>query len=127
ISGSMTLQELWRTPSNTLIIYYTVGNDLFDQKKYLEAHHVFSFLTLMNQNIPCFWIGKGATNEALENWDPALSDYWMAQTLNPENVNIYESLIRIYNKLQDKASLEECFNIIEAYPEIKKQLLMEGE
>lgn len=126
ISGSITLQKLWNKSVSVLTIYYAIGNDLFYQKKCLEAHHVYSFLTLVNQNVPCFWIGKGAANEELENWDMALNDYWMGQTLNPHDANVYEALIRIYTKLKDDEALQECFQLLEAYPEIKMELLSEG-
>lgn len=68
-------------------------------------------------------MGKGAANESQENWDKALSDYWMAQSINPQEALVYEALIRIYKKLQDEESLQECFSIIENYPDLKKQLL----
>lgn len=114
--GTSTFQELCNKPAQVLFAFYTAGKSLFEEKKFIDAHHVFSFLTLMNQGIPCFWVGRGSANESLQNWNEALDDYWMAQSLNPEDIFIYQGIIRIYQHLHDEKSLKHCFEIMEHYP-----------
>lgn len=117
------LQKLFGKSSKVLVAFYLAAQKLFEQKKYTESLNIFTFLTIMNQNIPSFWIGRGSANELLEKWDKALGDYWMAQSINNELVSAYEGLIRISNKLGDKDSLEQCFKIIENKDKLKKSLL----
>lgn len=123
ISGSTTLQEFWKKPASVLIVFYIVAQILFAEKKFNESHAIFSFLTLLNQNIQSFWIGMGMTNESLENWDKALGDYWMAQSIDSEKITAYEGLIRIYKKLDDQNALHDCCEVIKNYPNLQDNLM----
>lgn len=121
ISNSTTLQHLWNKSANVLTLFYCIANRLFEQRKLIECRQVFTFLTFMNPNIPSFWVGKGAANETLENWDKALDDYWMAQSIDPQDMSVYQALMRIYARLKDEQSLQECVAMIDSDPELKHQ------
>ncbi|MFI5343107.1 MAG: hypothetical protein ACHQUC_02680 [Chlamydiales bacterium] len=123
-TASPTLQQLWNKSSKVLLAFYIAAQTLFEQKKFIEAHHVFTFLTILNQNIASFWIGRASANESMENWDKALGNYWMAQSINQNDVSAYQGLIRIYKKLKNEVSLEYCFKVIEKFPDVKKQLII---
>lgn len=61
ISGASTLQKLWNKSSNVLTAYYIVANQLFDQKKFVESHNVFSFSHINQSKYPMFLDGKGCS------------------------------------------------------------------
>lgn len=122
-SGSISLLKVWFKSANVLPVFYTIGQKLFEQKKFLDSYYIFSFLTLLNQNNPSFWVGRAAASESMQNWNSALNEYWAAESLGLDDPVVYQGLIRIYTKVKDKNGLSEVFEIIHNKPDLKRMLL----
>ncbi len=127
ISGTSTIQQLWNISSDVLVVYYVIGDSLFQEKKFLDAENVFTFLTQVNPYIYSFWICKGRSNESQEKWEDALISFQMAQSINPEHPLSHEGLIRVYENIGKTEELDNCINLVLKTPEIREKIMPENE
>lgn len=117
------LQKPWPKTHRVLMAFYLCAELLFEAKNFSDSYNLFCFLTLVNQDVPSFWVGRGSASESMQHWDRALNEYWVAESFKTEDPIIYEALLRIYHHLKDQEQLDYCLGLIKQSPKLRKQVL----
>ena len=68
---------------------YSYAYHFYQNGKYEEAKSFFRFLTLLNMNLPKYWMGLGASDQMLKNYDEAIYSYKVAMVLNESDPYVY--------------------------------------
>ena len=83
------------------------------QHRYDEAISAFRLLTRINPFISDFWLGWGYALQSQGAYQEALSQYLVAETMDPERIDTYEYAIELclemHDFLQAKAVLAEGY------------------
>jgi type III secretion system low calcium response chaperone LcrH/SycD len=68
---------------------YAYAYHLYQNGKYEKSQSFFRFLTLLNIKEPKFWMGLGASDQMLQNYNAAIESYNIALRLNEANPYAY--------------------------------------
>jgi len=68
---------------------YSYAYHFYQNGKYSEAKSFFRFLTLLNKDLPKYWMGLGACDQMLKNYAEAIYSYNVAMVLNERDPYVY--------------------------------------
>lgn len=68
---------------------YNYAYHFYKSSKYAEAKSFFRFLTLININTAKYWMGLGASQQMLKDYDEAIASYKIAMVLNDQDPYVY--------------------------------------
>jgi tetratricopeptide (TPR) repeat protein len=71
------LDELMGLSEDTIVYFYKIGVQLYEQQQYQKASNVFTLLTMLNMGRPEVWIALGLSEQRLENYETALNAFAM--------------------------------------------------
>jgi type III secretion system low calcium response chaperone LcrH/SycD len=78
VTSGVPLAEVTGIGREALESLYTLGYNLYNAGDQESAETVFQALCLYDFNDPRFWMGLGATRQALEKYAPAIDAYSLA-------------------------------------------------
>lgn len=127
---SETLQKAFGVKPYELEKLYEEAFNLYEKNKYSDALIIFKWLVLLNTYEEKYWIGYGATQQLLKNYDRALHAYAVAALLNHANpyphFYAYECYDLLNNKNDAKKALllakERCVNNA-YYKELEEEII----
>lgn len=121
LSGNTTLGELLNIPNDIQESLYSIGYDLFSNKKYDKASKIFDFLCMVSPTERKHWIGAAGCKKLLEDYNTAVFYYtnmtmmWPAQLLT--YLDLSECMIKLEMLDEAKACLEGVLSICKV-PEV---------
>lgn len=68
---------------------YATAYCFYQNGKYREASRFFRFLSIADANDPRHWIGLGATQQMLKEYEKAIESYTFAAILDEKNPYVY--------------------------------------
>lgn len=89
-------QELPKLASGTQNFLYSFAYSFYQNGKFKEATSYFRFLTLVDLQNPKYWLGLGAAEQMLKNFDKAIQAYKAAMVLNENDPYTYFLLADCY-------------------------------
>lgn len=127
--------ELWKEPyekhelislsgfsSKIVLNFYSVGINLFDEKKYKESLSVFTFLSILNPEISAFWVGKGLCYEGDLAYDKAIEEFAHAIEADSSEFEPFLGIMRCSQQLKDYSKLIELLNAQKENEAIKDEV-----
>jgi tetratricopeptide (TPR) repeat protein len=77
-----TLQENLEISDFVLYCFYLVGHQLFKEKHYDEASHIFLLLTTLNPFVKDYWMALGITEKIRRNFESSYAAFVMASIID---------------------------------------------
>jgi len=68
---------------------YSTGYELYRNGKYEDAKAFFKMLTLMDPSIRRNWMGLGACQQMLKEFESAINSYGIAAVINPDDPYVH--------------------------------------
>lgn len=93
------LQKELKLTSETVLLFYRYGKDVYQKRHHEEAADVFLFLTALNPLVAPFWVSLGVAEEVNQRFDAAIMAYLMALDLDLENLTPALSVARCFQAL----------------------------
>jgi tetratricopeptide (TPR) repeat protein len=120
LSEEKLIQELLGVSNEKLNQLFEGAVQLLHQHRYDEAGQAFKFLIQVNPFVPDFWIGQGLIHQVSEDYRAAISDYLVAQTMDPSRAESYVHAIECCLEMRDikqaEAILRQGLSYAKRYP-----------
>jgi tetratricopeptide (TPR) repeat protein len=94
------LNEIFEYEDSTILNFYQIAVQLYDNAQTEKAILAFTFLTYIHPRISSFWKGLGLSHERNQNFIEAVRDYKMAVERS-ESFDPYYDMIRCCEKCGD--------------------------
>lgn len=102
-------QQVLSISDETLKKYYSVAFELYQEKKFSDAQDAFTFLTFLNPEYPCFWMGLGSSAQAQQDFEIAIMAYEVLEQLDPEDPPPFANAYQCYTAIGDLQKANECY------------------
>ncbi len=110
IERGATLKQLKGVSNEELEAVYSLAFGYYRTGKYDEAAKLFQFLVLFDHLNAKFWFGLGAVQQAMKDYQGAVSSYGYCSFLNLENpkpqLHAAECFLALGDKINAASSLE---------------------
>jgi len=120
ILNGATMKRLHGISDSEMEAVYTLGYNLYNQAKYLEAAKAFTFLVQHDHLERKYYKALGSAMQMLKRYKDALQNYGMAATFDltdPEpNFHAAECLIALGMLTEARDALEACIGLCERKP-----------
>lgn len=80
-----SLQQSLNISDELLLAMYGAATNLYEKEEFEKAQKAHGLLVSLNPGVSDFWLSWGLSLHRCELFEPALFNYGMASTLNPEN------------------------------------------
>ena len=100
IDNPTKIQFIADYTDDMLLSLYHLATIHFEKKQYSDCKKIYSFLCLMNPDIPSFWMGMGVSLEANDELGAAMEAFDKAIIAEPLKFTPYIGLIRCSKKLK---------------------------
>ncbi len=101
LQNSTKIQYLVNYSDEMLLELYDLARIYYENKHHQKAIKIYTFLTLLNPDIPSFWVGLGLALEDNNQILEAIETFEKAIAITPHKFTAYLGLIRCSEKLQD--------------------------
>ncbi len=98
--GEMTLKEAFDMPQDKLDMMYALAYDLYQNDKYEKATKIFNVLCIYDPLKLDYWLGLGACQKMLEQYEGAIMAYHTVLSLDPSNFVSYLDMAECLFKLK---------------------------
>ena len=82
---SNTLQEAYEVSDDSMALLYEEGLRCYESENYQDGALAFKWLALLNPFIDAYWMGLGASQQLLGEYEKALKSYAVAAHLEGDN------------------------------------------
>ncbi len=117
IEEGKTIQEFFGFSNETTVEFYGAAQTILEQKRFADAIKAFSFLTILNPNIPDFWTGLGMAQQNMNDHEAAVFSYSMAYTIEGDVIGPYMLAAQCFLEIRDHERAIEVLELASAYAE----------
>jgi type III secretion system low calcium response chaperone LcrH/SycD len=79
------ISEEFGISESTMVSFYEIGYQLFNEHQIEDARCVFQFLSILNAFSHEIWLALGMCHQKVDDWFSAICAYSMASLMHPEN------------------------------------------
>jgi len=113
-----TLQDSLKISDETMLAFYDIGFNSFEEKNFDNARKVFKIITFLNPFIYDYWVSLGTAEHRCQNYEQALVDYAFASLLDEHLPESHYYSSKVYFEMGDiedaKIECEELEKIVYA-------------
>ncbi len=106
----------------SLLCFYCIAKELYDEKLFDKALAAFILLTHIAPQASPFWQGLGLVYESQQEWQKANSALQKAIQTNPADFSPFQVLIRIAAQTHDFEQVSQALESHKETPEIKEEV-----
>ena len=115
IEKNATLKQLNGVTNSELEAVYSLAFGYYQTGRYDEALKLFQFLVLFDHLNQKYWMGLGATQQVLKDYQAAVTSYGYCSFLNLENPKPQLHAAECYLALGDKGNAASAIMALEHY------------
>lgn len=115
VTDKATLKQIRGISNEELEAVYSLAFSFYNTGRFEEASKLFQFLVLFDHLNQKFWIGLGATQQALKNYQDAVTSYGYASFLKLDNPKPQYHAAECFLALGDKRNAASSIYALEAY------------
>lgn len=117
----VSFQEILHLPDELIEKCYQAARTIFERQNYEDAADAFLFLTTLNPQIECFWLGLGLSEQLMNRYEPAITAYNMCILIEPSNpmphIHMAECFWLLEDRIQAINSLEKAIELSQNHPD----------